>query len=67
MSEDLIEEQDLPNPVKDRCPNCGSNDIRRSSSEGLVAAINNLLGRRPFRCRSCRRRFYRFAVTDPND
>jgi hypothetical protein len=66
MDEDLLEEQDVPNPMKDRCPSCGSYDIRRSSSEGLVAAINNMLGRRPFRCRSCRRRFYRFAAPHPD-
>jgi hypothetical protein len=43
------------------CPKCGSSDIRRSKSEGLIAVVNQVFGRWPFRCRSCRRRFYRSA------
>jgi len=44
-----------------KCPKCGSPDIRRSKSEGFVAFAFQLLGRWPFRCRSCRVRFYRHA------
>jgi len=41
------------------CPKCGSPDVRRSHQDGLPAAILRILGRWPFRCRSCRARFYR--------
>ncbi|HVP00382.1 MAG TPA: hypothetical protein VMT15_20060 [Bryobacteraceae bacterium] len=48
------------------CPKCGSHDIRRSKSEGFYALIQKRLGRWPFRCRSCRSRFYRSADPPPN-
>jgi hypothetical protein len=41
------------------CPKCGSQDVRRSHGEGVVPFLLRILGRRPFRCRSCRARFYR--------
>jgi len=41
------------------CPKCGSRDVRRSSGEGALAAMLRILGRWPFRCRSCRSRFFR--------
>ena len=40
------------------CPKCGSTDVRRAKSEGTMSAILRIFGRWPFRCRSCRRRFY---------
>lgn len=43
------------------CPKCGSQDVRRSHDEGVLAALLRMLGRWPFRCRSCRSRFYRSA------
>jgi len=43
------------------CPKCGSADVRRSHSEGVLTALLRVLGRWPFRCRSCRSRFYRSA------
>jgi hypothetical protein len=43
------------------CPKCGSPDVRRSHDEGVLAALLRVLGRWPFRCRSCRSRFYRSA------
>jgi hypothetical protein len=43
------------------CPKCGSTNVRRSKSEGLWAALQRMVGRWPFRCRSCRSRFYRSA------
>ena len=43
------------------CPKCGSSDIRRSKSTGLIAAILRAFGRWPFRCRSCRMRYYKSA------
>jgi predicted RNA-binding Zn-ribbon protein involved in translation (DUF1610 family) len=50
-------------PVKHipQCPKCGSTDIRRSKSDGFYAVIQRVFGRWPFRCRSCRQRFYRSA------
>ena len=41
-----------------RCAKCGSSNIRRSVSEGIVDRIFRLFGRRPFRCRDCRQRFH---------
>jgi len=40
--------------------------VRRSQSEGLLAAFLRIFGRWPFRCRSCRARFYR-AAEAPHD
>jgi predicted RNA-binding Zn-ribbon protein involved in translation (DUF1610 family) len=48
------------------CPKCGSSNVRRSKSEGMLAAVLRIFGRWPFRCRSCRSRFYRAAET-PED
>jgi transposase-like protein len=42
-----------------KCPKCGSSDIRRSKSDGFYAVLQRVFGRWPFRCRSCRMRFYR--------
>jgi hypothetical protein len=49
------------------CPKCGSHDVRRSKSEGLWATLLQVIGRWPFRCRSCRSRFYRFAPPAERD
>jgi uncharacterized protein with PIN domain len=49
-----------------KCPKCGSPDIRRSHSEGVVPAVLRMVGRWPFRCRSCRSRFY-LSVAPPED
>jgi len=43
------------------CPKCGSSDVRRSHHQGTLSAVLRTLGRWPFRCRSCRSRFYRAA------
>jgi hypothetical protein len=43
------------------CPKCGSVHVRRSKSEGVLAALLRIFGRWPFRCRSCRARFFRPA------
>lgn len=48
-----------------KCPKCGSSDIRRSKSDGFYAVIQRVFGRWPFRCRSCRQRFYRSAEAPP--
>jgi hypothetical protein len=41
------------------CPKCGSKDIVRSEHASLWVALRVMFGRWPFRCRSCRARFYR--------
>ena len=41
------------------CPKCGSANVRRASTVGFVADLFELFGRLPFRCRVCRKRFYR--------
>jgi len=48
------------------CPKCGSTDIRRSKSDGFFAVIQRIFGRWPFRCRSCRQRFYRVSDAPPD-
>src|SRR5690348_3550724 len=44
------------------CPRCGRNDVRPSARRSVVDRILAGLGLKPFRCRACRNRFYRFAV-----
>jgi hypothetical protein len=39
------------------CPRCFSSSIRRSYTGSPFASVMRLLGRRPFRCKSCRLRF----------
>lgn len=41
------------------CPKCGSKDIVRSEHTSFWVALQVMFGRWPFRCRSCRIRFYR--------
>jgi hypothetical protein len=48
------------------CPKCGSTDIRRSRNEGFWAAFFQVFGRWPFRCRSCRARFFRQSAPPPD-
>jgi len=40
-----------------RCPGCGSWDVARSAL-GRVDRLLKLLGRRPYRCLTCNKRFY---------
>lgn len=43
-----------------RCPGCGGKDVRPSySAAGLRDLIMRAFSLFPFRCRECRRRFYR--------
>lgn len=42
------------------CPNCTSTDVRRAYRKGLYEEFLRLLFLAPFRCRSCRHKFYRF-------
>ena len=45
------------------CPSCGSSEVRASRNARMTDAFHRLRGREPFRCRSCRRRF--FAALPP--
>jgi hypothetical protein len=67
MDEDdlLDERQPAGEPDKRGCPKCGSADVRPSSRDGFWAAFFALLGRTPYRCRSCRGRFYRNSPSGP--
>ncbi len=41
-----------------RCPRCGSDRVRRSSRRGLTEGLLfRMIGRAPFRCFACGRRF----------
>jgi hypothetical protein len=60
------EEHERPAVARHGCPKCGSLDVRRARSEGFIAAFLQMFGRWPFRCRSCRSRFFRSA-TPPED
>src|SRR5580658_1959490 len=55
-----------PDPDSLFCPKCGSTDVRRSRGEGVVALFFAIFGRMPFRCRSCRVKFYRSAEPPPD-
>jgi len=59
-------EQQAPEEERPSCPKCGSHDVRRSRGDGLMPPLQRMLGRWPFRCRSCRARFYR-ASAPPED
>jgi len=42
------------------CPNCTSTNIRRANRSGMWEEFLRLFFIAPFRCRACRRKFYRF-------
>ncbi len=44
------------------CPRCGRNDVRLSGRRHLVDHFLACFGLKPFRCRACRNRFYRFTI-----
>src|ERR1035438_4360622 len=46
------------------CPRCGSADVRLSIGSGAVAMFLGLFLLHPYRCRSCRRRFFRTLGKD---
>ena len=48
-----------------RCPKCGGSDVRRSHSKLLADRIMEIFHKRPFRCRFCECRFYRYC--SPNE
>ena len=63
----LMENREQPE-IEQRlhCPKCGSPDVRRSHTEGFGAAVLRIFGRWPFRCRSCRSRFYHPTPPEEN-
>jgi len=48
------------------CPRCGGNDIRSSVGRGVGDSIMACLWMAPYRCRNCRKRFFRFSLGNPN-
>ncbi len=46
-----------------RCTRCGSRDVRPSWTIGLMDRVYMLFSCSPYRCRSCRARFYRREPT----
>ena len=42
-----------------KCPSCSSEDVRRSRKKSLVGVVQRWRGLRRYRCRECRRTFYR--------
>jgi hypothetical protein len=51
--------QASPGWPTERCPRCGSSDIRISVPHGMVDLIFHIILLKPLRCRSCHKRFYR--------
>jgi uncharacterized protein with PIN domain len=54
----LDEEDELLEGNKHLCPKCGSRDIRGSQSERVLDSLLKSFSLKPYRCRSCRKRFY---------
>lgn len=46
------------------CPACGSADVRASRRARMTDVFYRLRGQEPFRCRSCRRRFFAALPAD---
>ena len=49
------------------CPRCTSRHIRRASRANFLEQSMRLFGLAPFRCRSCRYKFYRLQFQRPAD
>jgi hypothetical protein len=49
------------------CPRCTSRHIRRASRANFLEQSMRLFGVAPFRCRSCRHKFYRLQFQRPAD
>lgn len=43
------------------CPGCGSKDVRRSHGQDLLSTFLRQFRLQPFRCRSCRKRFFKIG------
>lgn len=53
-------DEDLPGGKYVFCPNCTSTKVRRAYRHGMWEEFLRLFFIAPFRCRSCRHKFYRF-------
>ena len=53
-------------PRKPFCTRCGSTDIRESKSHKMIDFLLQSFSLRPFRCRSCRKRFYLRRPAEPD-
>jgi hypothetical protein len=47
------------------CPSCGNSDIRPSDHAYWSDAFQSVFGRKPYRCRKCRHRFYSSETPPP--
>jgi hypothetical protein len=47
------------------CPSCGNADIRPSEHSYWSDTLQSVLGRKPYRCRKCRHRFYSSETPPP--
>jgi hypothetical protein len=61
MEQHISDEHEEQHAIRMACPKCGSTDVRRAKSEGFLVSLFQMFGRWPFRCRSCRIRFFRYA------
>ena len=51
-------DEQLEESHKPFCPKCGSTDIRMSQTHRTLDFLLKSFSLRPYRCRSCRKRFY---------
>lgn len=49
--------------MRPSCPNCGWSNTRPSFRAGILDLILAALLLKPFRCKSCNRRFFRFKYS----
>jgi hypothetical protein len=61
------QEQGREEPHKLFCPNCGSVDVRMSQSHRTLDFLVQSFSLRPYRCRSCRKRFYKRRPAEPDE
>jgi hypothetical protein len=54
-------------PSRPFCPKCGSTDIRGSQSHRAMDILLRSFALHPYRCRSCRKRFYMRKPAEPDD
>ena len=52
------EDLELEETRRPFCPKCGSTDIRGSQTHRTLDYLLKTFSLRPYRCRSCRKRFY---------
>ena len=61
------QDEERAKPHKPFCPKCGSTDIRVSQSHKTLDDLLRSFSLKPFRCRSCRKRFYLRRPEEPED